>query len=59
MQYCLVENAMNSLKDLLDNKITGNQFDKKRQLKAFSNVNANTSGTCGKTVYEFVKGKIS
>lgn len=59
MQYCLPENALNSLKDLLDNKITGNQFDREQQLKAFSNVNVNTSGTCGKTVYEFVKGKIS
>ncbi len=59
LQYCLSENAFNSLKDFLDNRITGNQFDRERQLKAFSNVNANTNGTCGKTVYEFVKGKIS
>lgn len=58
MQYCLTENAFNSLKDLLDNNITGNQFDRERQLKAFSNVNANTDGTCGKNVYEFIKGKI-
>lgn len=58
MQYCLMENAFNSLKDLLDNHITGNQFDKERQLRAFSKVNANTDGTCGKNVYEFLKGKI-
>jgi len=59
LQYCLMENAFNSLQNLLDDKITGNQFDRERQLKAFSNVNANADGTCGKTVYEFVKGKIS
>lgn len=56
MQYCLKENAFNSLKDLLDGDITGNQFDKERQLKAFSKINANTDGTCGRNVYEFVKG---
>lgn len=58
LQYCLKENAFNSLKDLLDDNITGNQFDKERQLKAFAKVNVNTDGTCGKNVYEFLKGKI-
>lgn len=58
LQYCLMENAFNSLKDLLDDKITGNQFDRERQLKAFAKINANTDGTCGKNVYEFIKGKI-
>lgn len=59
MQYCLNENAFNSLKNLLDDKIIGNQFDRERQLRAFSNINANTDGTCGRTVYEFVKKKLS
>ncbi len=59
MQYCLLESAFNSLKDFIDNDITGNQFDKKRQLQAFSKINANTDGTCGTNVYQFVKGKIS
>lgn len=57
MQYCLKESAFNSLKDLLDDNITGNLFDKERQLKAFAKINANTNGTCGRSVYEFVKGK--
>lgn len=57
-QYCLNENAFNSLKDLLDDDITGDRFDRERQLRAFSKINANTDGTCGKNVYEFVKGKI-
>lgn len=59
MQYCLQENAFNSLKDLLDDHITGNQFDREQQLSAFSKINANTEGTCGKNIYEFMKGKIS
>jgi len=58
MQYCLNENAFNSLKDLLDGNITGTPFDRDRQLRAFSKVNANTDGTCGRNVYGFVKGRV-
>ena len=55
MQYSLGENAFNSLKDFLDGKITGNQYDREKQLEAFSKINANTDGTCGKTIYEYIK----
>ena len=58
MQYCLNENAFNSLKDFLDGNITGNQFDRERQIRAFSKVNAYTDGTCGENVYRFVREKI-
>ena len=58
MQYCLNENVFNSLKNLLDNEITGNPFDRERQLRAFAKVNVNTEGTCGQNVYAFAKGKI-
>ena len=58
MQYCLNESALNSLKDLTDDNISGCQFDKEKQIKAFSKINANTEGTCGKNVYHFVKGKL-
>ena len=58
MQYCLNENAFNSLKDFLDGNITGQPFDRERQLRAFSQINANTEGTCGRDVYNFVKGKV-
>lgn len=58
MQYCLNENAFNSLKDLLDDNITGQTFDKERQIRAFSKVNADTEGTCGRNVYRFVKKKL-
>lgn len=59
MQYCLDENALNSLQDLLDDNITGQKFDRERQIRAFSKVNADTEGTCGRNVYNIVKGKIS
>ncbi len=58
MQYCLNENAFNSLKDLLDDNITGNQFNRDRQLRSFSKVNANTNGVCGENVYRFVREKL-
>lgn len=58
MRYCACENAFNSLKDLLDDDITGKPFDRERQLRAFSQVNADTNGTCGKRIYDFVKEKM-
>ncbi len=54
MQYCLCENAFHSLKDLLDGTILGEPFDRERQLLAFSKINADTDGTCGRRVHEFV-----
>ncbi len=58
LQYCLKENALNSLKDLLDDKTTGNPFDRERQLRDYAKVNANTEGTCGQNVYMYAKGKL-
>lgn len=58
MRYCLNESAFNSLKDFLDNRITGEAFDRERQLKAFSEINAAADGTCGARIHRFVKGKI-
>ena len=58
MQYCLCESAFNSLKDFLDDNITGSRFDIERQVRAYEKVNANSDGTCGKNVYDFAKGKI-
>lgn len=55
MSYCLEENAFNSLKDLLDGNVTGNAYDKERQIKEFAKINASTDGTCGKRIYDVVK----
>lgn len=57
MQYCLNEGAFNSLENFLDGSVTGNQFDRDRQIKAFSKVNADTEGVCGENVYQFVREK--
>lgn len=58
MQYCCNENSFNSLKDFIDEKITGNQFNKEKQLAAFSKINASIHGDCGRKVYRFVMENI-
>lgn len=58
MQYCINEDSFNSLKDFLDDRITGNQFDRERQIKAFSKINADMDGTCGQKIHQFICGKI-
>ena len=54
-QYCCPENCFNSLENLLDGNITGNQFDRDRQIRNFEKIAANPDGSCGKKVYEFIK----
>lgn len=54
IQYCCREDSFNSLKDLLDDTITGERFDKKRQLAAFARINAGTEGNCGQQVYDYL-----
>lgn len=58
MQYCLNESAFQTLRDFIGNRITGNQFDRERQAEIFGKINANTDGTCGRTVYHTVKKRL-
>ncbi len=58
VQYCLYENALNSLKNFLDGSITGNRFDRERQISAFSKINVDTDGTCGANVHRLVCEKL-
>lgn len=58
LQYSLGENAFNSLENVLDDQITGNPFDRKRQLRAFSEINASQDGNCGEKVFNLVIRKI-
>ena len=55
LQYCLWEDVFNSLENLLDGKITGKQFDRERQIKAFSKINASTDGRCEEKIHQFVR----
>ena len=53
-QYGCMENPFNSLKDFIDENITGNKFDKQKQLELYSDVVANIDGTCGQKTHEFI-----
>lgn len=54
-KYMCIENCFNSLVTFLDGKITGGQFDRGRQLAAYKKTAANSNGSCGYKIYEFVK----
>lgn len=54
LQYCCRENALNSLIDLLDDTITGNLFNKERQIEAFCKINAAPNGDSGQRIYQFI-----
>lgn len=54
--YACCENSFNSLSDFLDGNITGNQFDKDRQIRGFSQIAANP-GSSGELIYRFMKNK--
>lgn len=57
-RYCLNESAFNTLKDFLDDRITGNGFDKQRQIDSYAKINADSTGTCGKKIHDFLKANI-
>ncbi len=58
-QYICVEDVFNSLEDLLNNNIHGNQFDKEKQIQLYATVNASVDGDCGKKVYRFLSEKLN
>lgn len=57
LQYCCKESAFNTLQNLLNDTITGNRFDRDRQIEAFAQINASTSGNCGELVYRYLRDK--
>lgn len=54
LQYGCMESAFNSLKDLLDDTITGNAFEKEKALQAYYQVNTSIHGECGERVHAFI-----
>ena len=58
MQYACQENAFNTLPDFLNGNITGNAFNRERQIKAYSDIAANNDGTSGEKIYRFVSDKL-
>lgn len=56
--YGCIENAFNSLKDLLDGNIHGKAFDKERQLKAYESIAVNNDGTAGEKIYAYTRKQL-
>ena len=55
LRYACLENAHNSLDDLLNDTITGMLFDKDKQLEAYGDISADMDGNCGKRTHDFIK----
>lgn len=58
LQYACQENAFNTLPDFLNGSITGNVFDRDRQIRAYGEIAANHDGTCGEKVYQSMKDRL-
>lgn len=55
MMYSCMENAFNSLTDLLEDRITGQPYDRDKQMQSYGEIAANSDGTCGEKIYLFIK----
>lgn len=57
-QYCLYEDANNTLDTFLSGKVYGALFDKQKELDSFKKVAVNLDGTCGQHVCDFLIKKM-
>lgn len=56
--YGCRENYFNDLESFLDGKIVGHPFDRNLQLAEYGKIAANSDGTSGEKIYNFVKEKL-
>lgn len=54
LKYCCHEDSFNSLKDFLDGNISGRLHDAAAQKKSYEEIAANSDGSCGRKVHEFI-----
>lgn len=59
LKYMCLENSFNSLNGFLDGNIAGGQFDKDRQLEVYRKTAANSDGSCGQKINEFIRTKLT
>lgn len=55
--YGCEENYFNTLENFLDGNVTGNSFDRERQLHGYQKIGVNLDGTCGEKIHQFMCGK--
>ncbi len=58
LRYAGLENAFNSLPNFLDGNISGNLFDRERQIRAYGEIAANYDGTSGEKIHSFMREKV-
>ena len=54
LRYCCHENAFNSIRNFLDGTIIGESFDRNKQIAKYEEIAANSDGTCGVRIHEFM-----
>ena len=54
LRYCCRENAFNAIKNFIEGPITGDQFDREKQIEEYKEIVANHDGTCGLKIHEFI-----
>ena len=57
LPYACIENALNPLDRFLDGMTVGNPFDKEKQLAAYRELAANSDGSSGRKIYEYIKAQ--
>lgn len=57
--YSCSENAFNSLENLIDNDIHGDEHDRAKQLKSYRNVNVSPDGDCGDKLHQYIMNIIA
>ncbi len=55
LKYCCMENSFHTLKDFLDDSVSGNVFEKEKQIRSYEEINASCDGDCGRKVHEVVR----
>ena len=55
LRYACLETPFNLLESFLEGNMSGNSFDKEKQLQEYKRIIANSDGTCGKKIYEFIR----
>jgi hypothetical protein len=53
--YGCFENVFNSLDNLINGNIVGNQYNKEKQIEAYKAINASPNGDCGEKVYRYLE----
>lgn len=57
LKYVCCETAFNSLGRFLDGTIVKKSFNEKKQLEIYRKAAANSDGSCGRKVYEYIKAQ--